>query len=40
MITNSIIHKSKTKVENESEKRIKSILNIEVVEKLKSLNTI
>ncbi|CAD8056777.1 unnamed protein product [Paramecium sonneborni] len=40
MKKNSIIHKSKTRVENESEKRIKGILDLEVIEKLQSLNTI
>ncbi|CAD8048286.1 unnamed protein product [Paramecium primaurelia] len=40
MIKTSIIHKSKTNVEKESEKRIKGILDLEVVEKLQSLNTI
>lgn len=34
MIKTSIIHKSKTNVEKESEKRIKGILDLEVVEKL------
>ncbi|CAD8059743.1 unnamed protein product [Paramecium sonneborni] len=40
MIQNSIIHKQKTKNENESEKRIKGILDLEVYEKLQSLNSI